>query len=57
MRVRLEEVKKEINWVERLDITTDTKNLPGLPNDEESETTQPQAKDNVEDDFQRELQL
>ena len=55
MKVRLEELKKEIEWVERLDITTDTKNLPGLPNEETAETTQ--VKDNVEDDFQRELQL
>ena len=55
MRVRLEELKKEIEWVERLDITTSTKNLPGLETEEES--TQTQGKNIIEDDFQRELQL
>ena len=59
MKVRLEELKKDIAWVERLDITINSKNLPGLETDDDDKDKTQANKGNsmVEDDFQRELQL
>lgn len=59
MKVRLEELKKDIAWVERLDITINSKNLPGLETDDDDKDKTQANKGNsmVEDDFQRELQF
>lgn len=50
MKVRLEELKKDLDWIERLDITIDTNELPGMDPDKKQKDSKA-----VEDDFEREL--
>jgi len=60
MKIRLEELKKEIDWIERMDVTVDLSDLPGLNPTEETEDETKKTngtKEEVVDDFQRELQF
>jgi len=51
MKERLEELKSDLEWIERMDITINTEDLPGIDGDDNND------KNPVEDDFERELML
>jgi len=50
MKIRLEELKKEIDWIERMDVTVDLSDLPGLNPTEETEKKTNGTKEEVVDE-------
>lgn len=50
MKTRLEQLKSDLKWIERMDITVNTKELPGIDKEEDKTNKNPE-----EDDFEREL--
>lgn len=51
MKAKLEDLKSDLDWIERMDVTISTEDLPGIDNDDKND------KNPVEDDFERELML